>query len=101
MMTNIASVAVQRSSSSYICKAFQQVFRIPYSILVPLLRDSGLVTEEIAKGMYKINDLRQRYVHPLLEGNSYEDAKKAMNILCAVITSFYAMKNNQHKHIVP
>ncbi len=72
-------------------KAF---FRIPYSTLIPLLKESRLITEDIAKRMNQINDLRQRYVHPVLEGNPYEDAKKAMNILCAVITLYYTMKDD-------
>src|SRR5207244_3443544 len=51
-------------------KAF---FKIPYTALVELLNECGLITEQIAKNMKKMNDIRQKYVHPLLEGDSKED----------------------------
>ena len=66
-------------------KAF---FRIPYAALIELLFNIGLITEQTKKDMNKINDIRQRYIHPILEGKLYEDAKQSLNLLCTIIDSF-------------
>jgi hypothetical protein len=63
-------------------------FKIPYSTLIKLLLSIGLITEQTKKDMHKINDIRQRYIHPILEGNLYEDAKESLNLLCKIIDSF-------------
>jgi hypothetical protein len=44
--------------------------------------------------MIKINNLRNNYVHPYLKRDSFEDAKLAINLLCKVIDSFTAIKDN-------
>lgn len=72
-------------------KAF---FKIPYTTLIELLRSCGLITEQIAKEMITTNNLRQTYVHPLLEGNPYRDAKDSLNRLCDIIDSYFKMKKN-------
>lgn len=61
--------------------------------LVDLSKSSNLVTEPMANQMKQINDLRQKYVHPLLpEGDSYKDAEKSMNVICRIIDSYLNLK---------
>jgi hypothetical protein len=74
-------------------KAF---FKIPYTALVELLNECDLITDQIAKDMKKINDLRQKYVHPLLEGDSYNDSKHSINLLCSIIDSYVSLKRSIH-----
>lgn len=66
-------------------KAF---FKIPYSTLIELLVSMEVITEQMKMDMYKINNIRQKYIHPILEGNPYSDAKKTLNLLCKIIDSF-------------
>ena len=40
------------------------------------------------KHMQKLNNLRNRYVHPLLEVEPFEDANESINLLCKIIDSF-------------
>ncbi|MDP9288939.1 MAG: hypothetical protein M3P08_12180 [Thermoproteota archaeon] len=75
-------------------KAF---FKIPYTALVGLLNECDLITDQIANDMKKINDLRQKYVHPLLEGDSKEDAKYSINLLCKIIDSYLSLKRDRSK----
>jgi hypothetical protein len=74
-------------------KAF---FKIPYTALVELLNECDLISDQIAKDMKKINDLRQKYVHPLLEGDSYKDSKHSINLLCSIIDSYVSLKRSMH-----
>jgi hypothetical protein len=74
-------------------KAF---FKIAYTALIELLKECGLITDQIAKDMKKINDLRQKYVHPLLEGDSYRDSKYSINLLCSIIDSYVSLKRSMH-----
>jgi hypothetical protein len=69
-------------------KAF---FRIPYIALVEL-NGCDLITDYIAKDMKKINDQTQKYVHPLLEGDSFKDSKYSKNLLCSIIDSYVSLK---------
>lgn len=66
-------------------KAF---FKMPYTTLIGLLLSIGLITEQTNKNMNKINNLRNGYIHPVLEGNPYVDAKDALNLLCEIVDSF-------------
>lgn len=63
-------------------------FKIPFTTLINLLLNIGLITKQTKKDMNKINDIRQRYVHPVLEGDLYKDAKNSINLLCKIIDSF-------------
>jgi hypothetical protein len=65
-------------------KAF---FRIPYATLIELLLSIGLITKQTFKDMSKINNLRNKYIHPVLEGDPYDDAKRSLNLLCTIIDS--------------
>jgi hypothetical protein len=77
-------------------KAF---FKIPYTALVELLNGCDLITDQIAKDMKKTNDLRQKYVHPLLEGDSAQDAKVSINRLCCIIDSYVSFKRDRSKSV--
>jgi hypothetical protein len=68
----------------------KKFFKIPYSALLELLHGIGLVTGQTESDMFKMNRIRQRYVHPLLEGNLYQDARDSINLLCWIIDSFTA-----------
>ncbi len=78
-------------------KQKNMLFKISYVALVELLEGCDLITEKIAKDMKKINDVRQKYVHPLLVGNPYEDAKSSINRLCSIIDSYVSLKRNRSK----
>jgi hypothetical protein len=71
-------------------KAF---FKIPYTALVELLEGCKLVTRQMEKDMKKINNSRQKYVHPLLpEDDVYKDAEESINLLCKIIDSYISLK---------
>jgi hypothetical protein len=42
--------------------------------------------------MHKINELRNKYLHPYLERDSFEDAS-AINYLCRAIDYYVALKD--------
>ena len=52
------------------------------------MRKTGQITEQMQKHMQKLNNLRNRYVHPLLEVEPFEDANESINLLCKIIDSF-------------
>jgi hypothetical protein len=68
------------------------LFNIPFIKIVQFLKNIGLINPRIETNMYEINNLRNKYVHPLLEGSSYEDAQKSINLLCKIIDSFISMQ---------
>jgi hypothetical protein len=69
-------------------KQKKALFKIPYSTLIELLLSMRMITEQMKKDMSQINDIRQRYIHPILEGDLHNDAKQTLNLLCEIIDSF-------------
>ncbi|MGH9975700.1 MAG: hypothetical protein ACRD8Z_07680 [Nitrososphaeraceae archaeon] len=61
------------------------LFKIPYSTLVELIENTTLINRQVASDLMKMNNIRQRYIHPTLGGDLYEDAKKSINLLCHII----------------
>jgi len=66
----------------------KSLFDIPFFKLVGFLRKIGQITAQMQGDMQKLNSLRNKYVHPLLEGDSFEDAHESINLLCKIIDSF-------------
>jgi len=52
------------------------------------LRKTGQITGQMQEHMQKLNSLRNKYVHPLLEGVPFEDANESINLLCKIIDCF-------------
>jgi hypothetical protein len=67
------------------------LFNMQFVKIVKFLKNLGLISPKLESYMYEINQLRNSYVHPLLEGNSYDDALKSINLLCKIIDSFVNM----------
>jgi hypothetical protein len=66
----------------------KSLFKIPLTTIINLLTELDLIDNNLASKMHKINQLRNNYVHPLLEGDPYNDAKKSINLLCDIIDSY-------------
>jgi hypothetical protein len=70
----------------------KSLFDIPFFKLVEFLRKIGKITGQMQTDMQKLISLRNKYVHPLLEGDSFEDANESINLLCKIIDSFVQKK---------
>jgi hypothetical protein len=69
-------------------------FTMPFNKIVDFLLDVGVITKGIKDDMMRINDLRNRYVHPTFESeNPGQDAKTSLNLLCKVIDSIISIKS--------
>ena len=81
-------------------KQKQSLFKIPFTAIVQFLTTLGLINNKLADNMHKINDIRNKYVHPILGGDAYEDAKKSINHMCNIIDSFIVHSANYNKNQV-
>ena|GEM_PF-1992671 len=66
----------------------KSLFDIPFFKLMGFLRKTGQITGQMQEHMQKLNSLRNKYVHPLLEGVPFEDANESINLLCKIIDCF-------------
>ena len=67
----------------------KSLFDIPFYKLITFLRNIGRINGQMQTNMESLNGLRNKYVHPLLEGNPREDAAESINLLCKIISSFF------------
>jgi hypothetical protein len=79
---------IQIDSQELAYEQKKSLFDIPLFKLIGFLRKTGQITEQMKKHMLKLNDLRNKYVHPVLEGEPFEDANESINLLCKIIDSF-------------
>jgi hypothetical protein len=70
----------------------KSLFDIPFHKLVMFLWNIGRITAQMKRNMELLNGLRNKYVHPLLEGDAREDAAESINLLCKIISSFFESK---------
>jgi hypothetical protein len=73
----------------------KSLFDIPIFRLIGFLRKTGHITGQMQEYMQKLNSLRNKYVHPLLEGVPFEDANESINLLCKIIDSFIQKVNER------
>ncbi|MGC1932575.1 MAG: hypothetical protein WA667_26675 [Candidatus Nitrosopolaris sp.] len=71
----------------------KNLFNMPFNKFVEFLVSTGLITEELKSNIIKINDVRNRYIHPKFEKDipAY-DAKVSLNLLCKIIDSLIIIK---------
>lgn len=71
----------------------KHLLNMPFNRIVDFLLSIGLITKGIRENMVKINDIRNRYVHPTLRpDNSFDDAKNCLNLLCKIIDAIANLK---------
>jgi hypothetical protein len=73
------------------------LYRIPYSELLNFLLDLNEFDEQIKKNLFKINTIRNKYVHPNTVGNPFDDAKNTLNLLCETIDLIIKHKREVNK----
>jgi hypothetical protein len=86
-------IDIDRSELNYEQK--KSLFDIPFARLLDFLKKIGKITGHMQSDMQKLNGLRNKYVHPILEGDPFKDANESINLLCKIIDSFLAYQPNQ------
>jgi hypothetical protein len=66
----------------------KSLFEIPFMKLVDFLRKIGKINGQMQNDMQKLNSMRNKYVHPVLEGDLFEDAVISINTLCGIIDAY-------------
>ena len=66
----------------------KSLFEIPIMKLIDFLRKFRKINGQMQNDMQKLNSMRNKYVHPLLEGDLFEDATTSINILCKIIDAY-------------
>lgn len=66
----------------------KSLFEIPIMKLIDFLRKVRKINGQMQNDMQKLNSMRNKYVHPLLEGDLFEDATTSINILCKIIDAY-------------
>jgi hypothetical protein len=56
--------------------------------LIDFLRKIGKINGQMQNDMQKLNSLRNKYIHTLLEGDLFNDATTSINILCKIIDAY-------------
>jgi endo-1,4-beta-mannosidase len=69
------------------------LFNMPFNKLVKFLFSTKLITEQMKKDIMKIDNVRNRYLHPTIEKDSTaQDAKMLLDLLCKIIDSLIIYK---------
>ena len=66
-------------------KQKESLYRIPYGEILKFLFSLDEFDKEIKDNLFKINDIRNKYVHPQFSGDPFKDAKDTLNLLCKTI----------------
>lgn len=66
-------------------KQKKALYRIPYSDILNLLYGINIINERIKKNLFKINMIRNKYIHPTFDGEPMDDARNTLNLLCKTI----------------
>lgn len=76
------------------------LLNMPFNRIVDFLFSIGLITKGIRDNMVRINDIRNKYVHPTLTPNkSFDDAKNCLNILCRIIDAITNLKREANEDV--
>lgn len=76
-------------------KQKEALYHIPYSDILDFLCDMKVIDKTTKDNLFKINNLRRRYIHPTFEGDPMNDAIFTLNKLCKTIDLILKSKKNE------